>query len=250
MRNWLRRLFAPASQPQAARASPPPVGYAELIAPLPIPSAGQTESFAKYMVGAHSWYKHLPCEPPGAPFVVFLDPNAGRALVESGGRTRYRDRVHGQAPFHHTWMPTAEYLAKFGHWHYATDRGTEFVVQRPGDGHNEVWRHSLARVTAPDGASIAVSPELLAAGTVHLSAHVHTLFDANYVYMLAHRARKFREDHGAEYPSHGQDILDLFDRHKDDLPGLDRQVEAERARQHAELLGALHRVRTLLAGGA
>lgn len=200
--------------------------------PLPIPTAEQTESFAEYVVGAHSWYKHLPCTPPGAPFVVFLDPNAGRDL--------------GAAGFHYSWMPRAEYLAKFGHWHYVTDRGTRVILQRSGNDHAEVRHHDLERVSAPNRASI-VSPEVLAAGTVHLTAHIHKLFDARCVYALAYHARKFREKHGAEVLSYDLDIIDLFDRHKDDLPGLDRQIEAERARQHAELRVALHRVHTLLA---
>lgn len=60
-------------------------------------------------------------------------------------------------------------------------------------------------------------------------------------------ARRFREKHGAEYASYGLESIDLYDRHEDDLPGFDRQIEAERARQRAELRVALHRVRTLLA---
>jgi hypothetical protein len=68
--------------------------YRKLIARLPIPTVEQTENFAAYMVGAHSWYKHLPCHPPGAPFSFFLDPNAGRSVV----------------------MLTTEYRDRFGHW--------------------------------------------------------------------------------------------------------------------------------------
>jgi hypothetical protein len=124
--------------------------YRQLIAPLPIPTVEQTESFAVHVAGAHSWYKHLPYEPPGIPFVVFLDPNAGRKL-------------------------------------------------------------GSARVTAPDGASIAISPEVVAAGTVYLTAHVHESF------------------------GHVQ--------------GADSLAEAEHARQCAELRVALHRVRSLLTRG-
>lgn len=108
MRNWLRRLFA--------RSSPPPDRYRELISRLPIPTEEQTEKFVEYVVGARSWYKHLPRDPPGTRFVVFLDPNAGRAIVHADGRPQYRDRVNERERFHYTWMPTAEYLAKFGHW--------------------------------------------------------------------------------------------------------------------------------------
>ena len=49
--------------------------YRELVASLPLPSTDQTARFVDYVSGAHSWYKHLPLFPPGAPFVFFLDPN-------------------------------------------------------------------------------------------------------------------------------------------------------------------------------
>jgi len=196
MRAWLHRLISSPSRP--------PSRYRQLIAPLPIPTAEQTESFAAHIVGAHSWYKHLPCDPPGVPFVVFLDPNAGRSLIlTADGGAEYSDRVDERERFHYTWMPTAEYLTKFGHWHYA---------------HALVDRLGFARVTATDGASIVVSPEVVAAGTVYLTASVHESFG----HIPASRLRE---------------------------SSADRQFEAEHARQCAELRVALHRVRSLLTRG-
>ncbi len=203
MRAWLQQLIS--------RPSRPPSRYRQLIALLPIPTAEQTESFAAYLVGAHSWYKHLPCDPPGAPFVVFLDPNAGRELVlTADGRAEYRDYVDEWKRLHYTSMPTAEYLTKFGHWHYENYLGTQ------------VDPLGFARVTAKDGASIDVSPEVIAAGTVYLTAYVHESFG----HISASRLRGRLGNQGAE-----------------------RQIEAEHARLCAELRVALHRVRSLLTHG-
>lgn len=171
--------------------------YRQLIAPLPIPTAEQTESFAVYVAGAHSWYKHLPYDPPGIPFVVFLDPNAGRRHIETAdGSAEYRDWVDPRERLHYNWMPTAQYLTKFGHWHYD---------------HTQIRHLGSARVTAPDGASIPVSPEVVATGTVYLTAHVHESFGH--------------------------------------VRSADTHAEAEHARQCAELRVALHRVRSLLTRG-
>lgn len=219
MRAWLHQLIS--------RPSRPPSRYRQLIALLPIPTAEQTESFAEYLVGAHSWYKHLPCDPPGAPFVVFLDPNAGRKLVQTAdGGEKYRDCVDERERFHYTWMPTAEYLTKFGHWHYEIDRGTQFVRRLPASKHARVDPPGFARVTATDGTSIDVSPEVIAAGTVYLTAYVHESFGTAFAQVSASGLRERREDQGVE-----------------------RQIEAEHARQCAELRVALHRVRSLLTRG-
>jgi hypothetical protein len=143
----------------------------------------------------------LPYDPPGASFVVFLDPNAGRQFVlTADGAAEYRDRVDERNRFHYTWMPTAEYLTKFGHWHYYR---------------SQVDRVGIARVTAGDGTSIAVSPEVVTAGTVFLTAYVHESFGHASASLL----------------------------HEDRLP------EAEHARQSAELRVTLHRVRSLLTRG-
>lgn len=240
MRDLLRRLFSP-TPPS------PPVAYRDLVAPLPRPTAQQTDAFVEYVARAHSWYKHLPTAPPGAPFVVFLDPNAGRALVRTAdGRTEYRDRDDERDRFHHTWMFTREYREQFGHWHYATDQGTQFVVRVPGSDHTQVLAHGLARVATPDGREIDVPPDLAAAGTVHLTAHVHSAFCADY---LAVQTVMLHHFHAAEprFADHGRELIELHEAHERDPAGFDREIQAERARQRAELRAALDRVLALLA---
>lgn len=226
--------------------------YRELIAALPIPTEEQTANFAAYVVGAHSWYKHLPCTPPGAPFAFFLDPNAGRELVLTEDRAEYHDRTNGQQRFHYTWMLTTEYRARFGHWEYATNRGTTLIARLPGGGDPRVVGPGVvAQVLTEHGGTIPVSPEVLAAGTMAMTAHVHEYFDAGKVGMLASVYR--RSVVGADDPKHSewdrekQALIDLWERHEDDLPALDRELDEERARLRAELHATLLRLRAFLA---
>ncbi|MCX4239109.1 hypothetical protein [Paraliomyxa miuraensis] len=211
---------------------------------MPLPTVEQTESFAEYVVDARSWHKHLPCTPPGAPFVFFLDPNAGRELVqaEAGHRT-YTDRIDGQQRFHYTWMPTAEYHARFGHWQYATDHGTRLVFM-PSDGRNaQLHGFGSVEIMAPDGEWIPVPPDVLAAGTMTMTAHVHPTFSAEwlaYYSMMMARCRA--------HPEEADERIELYERHEGDLPSLDQEIEEARTRLRAELRATLLRGRARLAG--
>jgi hypothetical protein len=42
--------------------------YVELLAQTPLPTEQHKQNFVEYVSHAHSWYKHLPLYPPGAPF--------------------------------------------------------------------------------------------------------------------------------------------------------------------------------------
>src|SRR5437660_177367 len=68
--------------------------YRETLRGLPRPTAVQVENFVRFDSKAHSWYKHLPLLPPGAPFVFCLDPMAGydRSL-QPGGQAFSRERT-------------------------------------------------------------------------------------------------------------------------------------------------------------
>lgn len=55
--------------------------YRALFQHCKAPSAQQIEKFVEFLRGKHSWYKRLPLTPPGAAFLIYLDPNAGE-LVE------------------------------------------------------------------------------------------------------------------------------------------------------------------------
>jgi hypothetical protein len=123
------------------------------------------------------------------------------------------------------------------------------VVRRSGsDGGTQIHRQDLARVIGPDG-ELPVSPDLRATGTVHLTAHVHDTFVAEWVHYYGVVLRRQREEMGDRLgdPTYRQDILDLCDRHGDDLASFDRELAAERARLRGELRATLERVRGLLA---
>lgn len=75
--------------------------YLDIIGQLPIPTAEQTRNFAEYVAGAHSWYKHLPVYPP-APFVFYLDPNAGRGSWRARSSRCSIAKENGRLP---VWRP-------------------------------------------------------------------------------------------------------------------------------------------------
>src|SRR4051794_19350108 len=80
--------------------------YAEVIRQLPRPTLAQTERFARFVSGAHSWYKHLPLHPK-VPFIFYLDPGAGMNRVQT--RTGELALVDGSTRFHYTWHKTVDY---------------------------------------------------------------------------------------------------------------------------------------------
>src|SRR5262245_37733059 len=97
--------------------------YRVLVASLPMPTLVQMQQFAGHVAGAHSWYKHLPLLPPGAPLQFFLDPAAGMQLIAgSGGRVDATPRTN--RGFHYSWLPTAEYRDRFGYLAFSRSSGT------------------------------------------------------------------------------------------------------------------------------
>jgi len=90
----------------------------EQLKSLPVPTPEQTARFADHVVDNHSWYKHLPFFPPGASFVFFPNPDAGRGLRAQGEQFVFYDIEQGDYFAHHSRLATWEYLAQFGHWDY------------------------------------------------------------------------------------------------------------------------------------
>ena len=81
----------------------------ERLRALPVPTPEQTVRFADHVADNRNWYKHLPFFPPGASFVFFPNPHAGRGVKAEGERFVVYDIERG------------EYLAQFGHWDYWVD---------------------------------------------------------------------------------------------------------------------------------
>lgn len=103
--------------------------YAEVASKLPIPTQEQTREFAEFVTGAHSWYKHMRVHPP-SPFVFFLDPNAGRAMVHlSDDEVVFVDNTDESSQFHYTWQTTEAYRRRFGFWNYEAPYVTSFRYQ-------------------------------------------------------------------------------------------------------------------------
>jgi hypothetical protein len=117
---------------QIGNEASPAGSYLKLIAKLPLPTASQTDRFADHVVDNHSWYKHLPFFPPGASFVFFLNPHAGRGVREAGGVFTVYDVKRGDYFQHHSRLRTAEYLSRFGHWDYWVDENPRDPGPREG----------------------------------------------------------------------------------------------------------------------
>jgi len=126
---------------------------------VPLPTLEQTRRSAAHVVDNHSWYKHLPFFPPGASFVVFPNPQAGRGVRKDGNRFVVDDIVRSDYIEHHSRLTTAEYLAQFGHWDYRADDNPREPDRQPGpwlydlDGGrqllpNQLKRHWSCRLTA------------------------------------------------------------------------------------------------------
>jgi hypothetical protein len=104
----------------------------EWLKSLPVPTADQTARFADHVADNHSWYKHLPFFPPGASFVFFPNPHAGRGVTAEGERFVVYDIEPGDYFAHHSRLPTADYVAQFGHWDYWVEDNPRASDARPG----------------------------------------------------------------------------------------------------------------------
>src|SRR5262249_62413076 len=88
---------------------------------LPLPTREQTARFGDHVIGAHSWYKRVPGMHHESSLTFFLDPDAGKQLVRRGEVETVEEIVDESEGWHYSMMPTAEYLARFGHWGYWVD---------------------------------------------------------------------------------------------------------------------------------
>jgi hypothetical protein len=97
--------------------------YRDVVRQLPRPTEEQTANFARYVAGAHSWYKHLPIH-PGLPFCFYLDSDAGRnMLLMREGAVTFSDVTADARRFHYGVLPTDEYREQFGFWTYHAPYG-------------------------------------------------------------------------------------------------------------------------------
>lgn len=103
--------------------------YADLLAQTPLPTQQQKQNFVEYVSHAHSWYKHLPLYPPGAPFYFFVDKYAGcDRLVSRDGTAILNERTEHR----HSAYPTAEYRDLFGYLAFSCGFGTKVILMSKG----------------------------------------------------------------------------------------------------------------------
>jgi hypothetical protein len=128
------------------------VVFEEWLKSLPVPTPEQTAQFADHVADNHSWYKHLPFFPPGASFVFFPNAHAGRGVKADGKRFTVYDVERGDYFAHDSRLPTAEYLAQFGHWDYWVYDNPRVFDREPGpwlysadDRHQELLPDDLKR---------------------------------------------------------------------------------------------------------
>jgi hypothetical protein len=133
--------------------------FDERLKSLPVPTPDQTARFADHVADNHSWYKHLPFFPPGASFVVFPNPHAGRGVKADGERFAVYDIEQGDYFAHHSRLPTAEYVAQFGHWDYWVDDNPRVHDPAPGP-----WLYTV------DGGRELLADDIKHLGTCRLTA--------------------------------------------------------------------------------
>lgn len=168
--------------------------YRLLIAAAAPPTDRQIDAFADYVASAHSWYKHLPLQPPGVEFHFYIDPNAGMDhLVHASGEVTARARTPDTESFHYSWMTTADYRERFGCLAFSCAAGSSvFGTDLVGEETVLVDGNSLHPVLQVGRASAMRPPkQILGAGTCSLTALVHPRATASLVAMrLASQARK------------------------------------------------------------
>ena len=145
--------------------------YLDLIRREPPPTSRQAALFASYISRAHSWYKHLPIDRK-VPFVVYLNPSAGRLLARTRfGRERMFEVVDTSHHIHYTAQATSDYRRRFGIWDYSADYG---ISLQYSVGKEQVDTAGVGmKALGSDGRWRNIPSEMVAAGTVALSAAVH-----------------------------------------------------------------------------
>jgi hypothetical protein len=148
-----------------------PNDYVAVIRQLPRPTMAQTERFARYVSGAHSWYKHLPIRPK-VPFVFFLDPGAGMNHVRTRtGELALVEVTDASKQFHYTWQKTVDYRRRFGYWNYHASYGMAFMYA--GEGGVVSTAGAGLKILTDTGDWVTVPPELADKGTALVNAIVH-----------------------------------------------------------------------------
>jgi hypothetical protein len=243
---------SPAQESAAAAPALALSEYRSLVASLPTPTRAQMDAFAKFVCGAHSWYKHLPYYPPGKPLQFFLDPAAGMDLNFHSDRVEATTRL--ECGFHYSSIPTGEYREKFGHLAFGRTSGTT-VYRVAADGTALAPGNDVPAVYDTVARSLRRLPaEVVGAGMAMVSGIVHPE-SARPQWMLQFANERAR----ATWPEESgglTTLLELLDycrmrteqlRRSDSFSWevdeqLTRLLAPERRRQHEGMVAAMTRV--------
>jgi hypothetical protein len=146
--------------------------YRAICCALPRPSEKGIEDFALFVSQAHSWYKRTTLLPPGMPLYFFIDPSAGmQRIVRLNGRVL---AVAREKPgFHHSWLPTAQYRARFGCLAFCDNSGGG-VELHPAQGDVQIGSDTDPVVMDPSDNRLRDLPRsILRAGQACISGVVH-----------------------------------------------------------------------------
>jgi hypothetical protein len=144
--------------------------YIELLAQTPLPTHYKNRTLWSMYRYAHSWYKHLPLYPPGAPFYFFIDKYAAcDRLVSQDGTAIIKERI--ESGFHYSDYPTAKYRDLFGHLAYSCGYGTKVIPLSKGP--MVIPHNDLTAVPGDDARMYRLPPEVIEAGVTHLTAVIH-----------------------------------------------------------------------------
>lgn len=236
--------------------------YRALTGAVAAPTDSQIEAFADYVASVHSWYKHLPLQPPGVDFHFYIDPNAGMdQLVHVSGEVTVRARTPDTDSFHYGWMTTADYRERFGCLAFScaagpsvfgTDLVGEETVLVDGNTLHPVLQVSRDYTMRPP-------KQILDAGACSLTALVHPRATGRLVAMrLAAPMRKHRV-----MPAVKDEIWDaikgLWGRQQDRTADEEGRIEAmaanpewaalvqqQRARHRQAMIDAMRRMRSMV----
>ena len=174
--------------------------YQKYVGWLPRPSPEQIENFVQFVSAAHSWYKHLPLLPPGAPFHFFVDPFSGHdRIVQRGGGVVLEERTEASRRFHYTWMTTKEYRRRFACLAYESGAGTGFLVQVDG----VVREYAEVPIFGSAHGAYRIPLEVAQAGMVELTAAIHPFTSQAEGWGLAVDFQRDRDEDGVagQWPS-------------------------------------------------
>ena len=231
--------------------------YSELVVSLPVPTTSQMHGFARFVSGAHSWYKVLSLLSSKGRFQFFLNPAAGMQIV-SLPEWKLAAEPRMEPGSHYSSLCTAEYRERFG---YLDFKGT--------------GGRSAPAVIDPSIAMRRELPsEIIEAGRALVSGLIHTCSTDLLVRLDQEdlKACKWPEESGGQQQfekilsriavlkmdSSQRDMAEFSERSMGNMYdiyelsvdfSLNQLVEPERRRQQADMVAAMKRVCDLVGVG-